>query len=562
MKSAVVGFLDERRLLRGPWPAFERDVARLLLANGFDDVRLVGGSGDRGADVLGAKDGDLWVLQCKHTTTTGPPSAAVSEVVEAARYYRAQRMVVVTSRPPGDAFNEERLRFERTGLKVEVADPAVLTSLMSESPEYPPSRRTLFDYQTDVAGRLREALLDTGRAQAVMATGLGKTVVMAELVADLLRDDLVEHGRVLVLAHTRELVDQLLRGFWYQLPKWVPTHRLAEGEAPAFWDGITFATIQSVSTRLDTVPKFGLVLIDEAHHAGAATFRKTLEALAPKMRGGVTATPWRGDGYDVDELLGPPVARIGIAEGLQRGFLAETDYRLLADNIDWKFVQDASKNRYSLGQLNRRLILPTRDEQAVRIIKGVFDSEGRRGGIVFSPTIEHANSFAAMLRHYGVKAESMSSETPARERDVLMSRFRAGHLNIVVTVDLFNEGVDVPDVDLIVFMRTTHSRRIFVQQLGRGLRVSPGKDKVIVLDFVTDLSRIAEVVELDRSIKGESVERLGLGSRLVSFSDQSAGSFLREWMLDQASLFLREDDPKLELPEFEFPKPMPPGGVQ
>ena len=146
-------------------------------------MRLVGGSGDRGADVLGAKDGDLWVLQCKHTTTTGPPSAAVSEVVEAARYYRAQRMVVVTSRPPGDAFNEERLRFERTGLKVEVADPAVLTSLISESPEYPPSRRTLFDYQTDVAGRLREAGLDTGRAQAVMATGLGKTVVMAELVA-------------------------------------------------------------------------------------------------------------------------------------------------------------------------------------------------------------------------------------------------------------------------------------------------------------------------------------------------------------------------------------------
>ena len=108
---------------------------------------------------------------------------------------------------------------------------------------------------------------------------------------------------MIVLAHTRELVDQLLRGFWYQLPKWVPTHRLAEGEAPAFWDGITFATIQSVSTRLDTVPKFGLVLIDEAHHAGAATFRKTLEALAPKMRGGVTATPWRGDGYDVNGCL-------------------------------------------------------------------------------------------------------------------------------------------------------------------------------------------------------------------------------------------------------------------
>src|SRR6185436_16021910 len=99
-------------------------------------------------------------------------------------------------------------------------------------------------------------------------------------------------------------------------------------------------------------------------------------------------------------------------------------------------------------------------------------------GIVFSPTTVHAQSFCAMLRHCGFRAESISNETPPRERDALMSRFRAGQLDLVATVDLFNEGVDVPDVDLIVFMRTTHSRRIFVQQLGRGLRTSKNKDKV------------------------------------------------------------------------------------
>ena len=121
------------------------------------------------------------------------------------------------------------------------------------------------------------------------------------------------------------------------------------------------------------------------------------------------------------------------------------------------------------------------------------------------------------------------------------------------TVDLFNEGIDVPDVDVIVFMRATHSRRIFVQQLGRGLRTSPGKDRVVVLDFVTDLRRIAEVLDLDSAVRGENVERLGLGSRLISFSDKSAGSFLQEWVIDQASLFLREGDPTLELPRFNYP---------
>jgi Lhr-like helicase len=143
-----------------------------------------------------------------------------------------------------------------------------------------------------------------------------------------------------------------------------------------------------------------------------------------------------------------------------------------------------------------------------------------------------------------------------------MARFRAGELDILTSVDLFNEGVDVPDVDLIVFMRATHSRRIFVQQLGRGLRTSHGKDRVIVLDFVTDLRRVAEVVELDRAIQGGPIERLGLGSRLIQFRDASAGSFLREWMMDQASLVLRDGDPSLELPRFEFPEPQPPGSVQ
>jgi superfamily II DNA or RNA helicase len=142
-----------------------------------------------------------------------------------------------------------------------------------------------------------------------------------------------------------------------------------------------------------------------------------------------------------------------------------------------------------------------------------------------------------------------------------MTRFRKGDLHLMTSVDLFNEGVDVPDVDLIVFMRATHSRRIFVQQLGRGLRLSPGKDKVVVLDFVTDLRRIAEVAELEATSRSGPLERLPLGSHLISFRDAASGTLLMEWLRDQADLFAREDDPVLELPEFDFPQPPHPGGV-
>lgn len=555
-------FLGAQRLLRGPWQAFERDVARLLLANGFADVRIIGGTGDRGADVLGVQEGKLWVFQCKYTSTSPPPTASITEVVSAARYYGAERLVVATSRPPTEGFIAECRRYARQGLSVELADPAVLLSLMESAPEYAPSRRELHAYQVEAARRFRTALTDTGRAQAVLATGLGKTVIMAEVVAELLREELVQEGRVLVLAHTRELVDQLHLNFWHQLPKWVATHRLADGEWPSYWDGITFATIQSAVAKIDVLPSFGLVLVDEAHHLGAASFRRVLDSIRPPLVGGVTATPWRGDGYDVDQLLGPAVVRIGIAEGLKNGFLANVDYRLMADNIDWNFIQEASFHGYSLSQLNRRLIIPTRDEEAVRIIRGTFDSEHRKSGIVFSPTIVHAEAFAAMLRRYSFRAESISSETPARDRAILMARFKAGQLDFLTTVDMFNEGVDVPDVDLVVFLRATHSRRIFVQQLGRGLRVAPGKDRLVVLDFVTDLRRIAEVIVLDQAARVGDVEHLGLGGRIVQFNDRSAGDFLQEWMLDQASLMLREDDPTLELPRFDYPDPPHSGGIQ
>ena len=230
--------------------------------------------------------------------------------------------------------------------------------------------------------------------------------------------------------------------------------------------------------------------------------------------------------------------------------------------MDWQFLQEASRHHYSLGQLNTRLIVPQRDDEAARLICRTFSEEDRRAGLVFSPSIEHAEFFAKVLSSFGLAAQAVSSAMPDRDRDRIMSRFRRGDLQVLTTVDIFNEGVDVPDVDLIAFMRVTHSRRIFVQQLGRGLRVTSGKDRLIVLDFVTDLRRIAEVVNLDRALRVGDVERVGLGRRVVEFEHKGAGDFIREWMLDQASLVEREADAVLEIPEFEYPDPLSPGGIQ
>jgi superfamily II DNA or RNA helicase len=554
-------FLDTRRLLSGPWQAFERDVARLLVANGFEDVRVVGGSGDKGADVLGVKGGQLWVVQCKFVANQYPSPNAVDEVVEAARFYEADRMVVAASRAFGPATHAAVKRWASLGINVELLPAATLIEMARQSPEYPRGRRELRKYQNEAAEQFIGALRETGRGQVVLATGLGKTIVMAEVVAQLYRDGAIPDGRVLVMAGTRELVDQLQRAFWDQLPKTISTHRLMGGEEPSYWDGITFATVQSVLSRLDELPKFGLVLVDEAHHVGSESFRKVIKTLDSPMIGGVTATPWRSDGFDIDELLGQPVVRIGIAEGLKNGFLCEADYRLLADNVDWEFVRDRSLNNYSIQHLNRKLLIPTRDEEAAKIIRETFTNERRRAAVVFCSTVMHARAFAGMLRLFGFRAEAITGDMDLRTRDRTMAAFRRGNLDVVTTRDLFNEGVDVPDVDMIAFMRVTHSRRIFVQQLGRGLRISPGKDKVVVLDFVSDLRRIAEVIELEKATKGD-VESVRLGGRIIQFRDVGASNFMVDWMKDQADLFNREGDATLELPEFDYPETGPRGNIQ
>jgi len=559
----TASFLDERRLLNGPWSAFERDVARAFIFAGFHDVRIVGGSGDKGADVVAVKNGSVWVVQCKFTSTSAPPKGAVEEVINASRHYGADKLALATSRPAGPALLAEIARGEKLGFKVHLLSPERLMKMVRGAPERPPNARELRPYQEDACERLYDSLQETGRGQIILATGLGKTVVMAEVAARLFEQGALGGGRMLVMADKRELVRQLQLGFWAHLPKSVPTHLLAPEEEPAFWDGVTFATVQTVQSRLDDLPEFDAVFVDEAHHIGSRTYQDVIDRLKPRRLAGVTATPWRGDGYDIDTILGQPLCRVGIADGLRLGYLSEVDYRLLADNLDWEMVQRQSAYGYTLSELNRRLIIPTRDEEAARAIARCFREEGRKAALVFSPGVEHADHFTAALRLFGLRVESLYGTTSPRDRDRTLSQFKAGQIDVLCTVDLFNEGMDVPDVDLIVFMRATHSRRIFVQQLGRGLRISDRKDKVIVLDFVTDLRRLAEVVELEKAARGNApTERLPLGGHLVQFQDQSAGSFLMEWVKDQASLLLREGDPSLDLPAFDYPETLPHGNIQ
>lgn len=155
-----------------------------------------------------------------------------------------------------------------------------------------------------------------------------------------------------------------------------------------------------------------------------------------------------------------------------------------------------------------------------------------------------------MLSASGIPCVALSKVDKAERRRRLLS-FASGTYQAVCAVDVMNEGIDIPDVNILVFLRATHSRRIFVQQLGRGLRLSEGKEKVIVLDFVSDIRRMAEMIEMNNEGKSKGTENevVYLQEGFVSFSDARVESFVNVWLEDVANLSDSDDDVKLKFPE-------------
>jgi hypothetical protein len=366
---AVIGapsFLDPSRLLEGGPRGFMRAIERLLLHLGFDDIRNIDGAGDEGGDILAHRKGLRWVFQCKWTSGATISEEAVTQVDSAKMYYRADRAVVATNARPGRGALQRRDRLKSVGVKIDFWDAPTLAKFAAEvAPDYPPSRITPRDYQQQAIDAAATALAADGRAFLILATGLGKTVVAGELIHAHL-DEQPEGRAVLIVAHMKDLVRQLERATWRYLTKTTLTGILTGDERPPILEGVVCATINSALKAVKDGWRPTLVVVDETHHVGeVGMFQRLVDELRDVPRVGLTATPWRGDKYDVTDLFGPPVLRMGIAEGISAGYLAEVDYRLFLDEIDWEAVREASEYGLTLGDLNHGLFLPQRDEAVI-----------------------------------------------------------------------------------------------------------------------------------------------------------------------------------------------------
>lgn len=346
-----------------------------------------------------------------------------------------------------------------------------------------------FGFQVEVLEALATEREVHGRRRnlIVAATGTGKTMMAA---FDYRRLCEAAGGRptLLFVAHRVEILQQAMRSYREVLGDPNFGDLYVGGREPAQWRHL-FASIQTLNTReLDRLAadSFEVVVVDEFHHAAAASYRAVLDRLDPQQVLGLTATPERADGVNVADAFfeGRIAAEIRLWDALRADLLCPFHYFGIADGTDLSQL-DWSGGRYATGQLQN---LYTGNDARLRVIlrelRDKVTSVTAMRALGFCAGVNHARYMAEAFNEHGIPALVVTGETPPQERAQALTSLRSGEVNIIFTADLYNEGVDIPEVDTVLFLRPTESATIFLQQLGRGLRRTPDKAVLTVLDFV------------------------------------------------------------------------------
>lgn len=343
-----------------------------------------------------------------------------------------------------------------------------------------------YPHQVDMLERLEVERLVHGRHRnlIVAATGTGKTVVAA---LDYRRLCQAAHRpKLLFVAHRKEILSQSLRTYREVLSDGNFGELYVDGSRPERWEHV-FASMQSLTSYgVDRIPadSFEVVVVDEFHHGAAATYRRLLDRLQPRELLGLTATPERGDGVDVRALFGGrAAAELRLWDALREDLLTPFHYFGMADNTDLTNVA-WRQGAYDLNELSN--LYTGNDARARLVVKELHDKVGdisSMKALCFCVKIDHAEYMTDMFNRAGISAATITSRS-TEDRNRVIGDLRKGLLKAIFTVDVFNEGVDIPDVNTVLFLRPTESATVFLQQLGRGLRTAPGKAVLTALDFV------------------------------------------------------------------------------
>ncbi|MUN63083.1 DUF3427 domain-containing protein [Kocuria sediminis] len=370
-----------------------------------------------------------------------------------------------------------------------------------------------YPYQAQMLQELEaeRVIHDRHRNLVVAATGTGKTIVAA-LDYRRLQADTLNELSLLFVAHRREILEQARQTYATVLRDGAFGELMVDGHQPVRGRHV-FASIQSLNTKnlgRFAPDAFDVVVIDEFHHADAPTYRKIIEHFRPQELLGLTATPERGDGVNVAERFFEDriASELRLWDALDQQLLTPFHYFGVSDGVDLSSLQ-FRRGRYEDKELDA--VYTGNDARTAKVLQALNDKvldPHHMKAIGFCVSVKHAEYMARKFTTSGLPSAALSGESSSNERRTVLKALQRGELRAVFAVDLFNEGLDIPQVDTILLLRPTQSSTLFLQQLGRGLRLAPDKPVLTVLDFIGFQHREFRFDMKYRAVTGSSRTRL------------------------------------------------------
>ena len=336
----------------------------------------------------------------------------------------------------------------------------------------------LFDYQEDMKERIEKALRLHRSVMAQMPTGTGKTYLLTAVIDSFVSNNPME--KVWIVAHRRELVSQIddtVRKF----------HSFSASNTSSLLSSVKAVSIQWLSKHYDEIEKEpGMIVIDEAHHALAKTYKEMWERFPNTKFLGLTATPCRLNGKGFTDLFDVLVQSWSVPEFISKGRLATYDFvSIKSDGMTQRLIDSLQKRGADGDYQNKEMDMLLNKKPSIERLYQSLEEFGKdRKGIVYAINISHAQKITKLYQEHGVKAIAIDSKTPAAERQQDIEAFKKGDIQVLVNVDIFSEGFDCPDVEFVQLARPTLSLAKYLQMVGRGLRVAKGKKNCVIIDNV------------------------------------------------------------------------------
>ena len=336
----------------------------------------------------------------------------------------------------------------------------------------------LFDYQEDMKERIEKALRLHRSVMAQMPTGTGKTYLLTAVIDSFVSNNPKE--KVWIVAHRRELVSQInetVRKF----------HSYSASNTSSLVSSVKAVSIQWLSKHYDEIEEEpGIIVIDEAHHALAKTYKEMWERFPKAKFLGLTATPCRLNGKGFTDLFDVLVQSWDVPEFISKGRLATYDFvSIKSDGMTQRLIDSLQKRGADGDYQNKEMDMLLNKKPSIERLYRSLEEYGKdRKGIVYAINISHAQKITKLYQENGVKAIAIDSKTPAVERQQDIEAFKKGDIQVLVNVDIFSEGFDCPDVEFVQLARPTLSLAKYLQMVGRGLRVAKGKKNCVIIDNV------------------------------------------------------------------------------